>query len=393
VSKRKLLLADDSVTIQKVVNLTFADEGIEVVTVGDGDAAWQKFTEDKPDLVMADVNMPGLNGYRICELIKQSEETKQIPVILLVGSFEPFDEEKARRVGADDFLTKPFQSIRQLINKVSDLLGGEETALTDSEETIDVTGESVAANSFDDTLEMESSVDESDSTENLEDSAHDEIIYTNQIGSLPTDEAQKFESKPVNDLSAEETYESSQNHESNFETLAEDSAEDGRVETDFQSDDEVEEPESKEINQPRNGNIYEFSGEIDFAEDDITIESEQSFAERNNVSQKYPTFGTTSDLDFDDFDLLELPQAKRKFTSEIVSPGNYEHSEETLYHSDVESNKTSFEQLGRNTDSAQFRSLSPELIEAIADKVVEKLSDKVIKKIVKEAVSQMVKKK
>jgi len=69
VSKRKLLLADDSVTIQKVVNLTFADEGIEVITVGDGDSAMQKFVEDKPDLVMADVNMPGLDGYRIVQCI------------------------------------------------------------------------------------------------------------------------------------------------------------------------------------------------------------------------------------------------------------------------------------------------------------------------------------
>jgi CheY-like chemotaxis protein len=122
VAKRRLLLADDSTTIQKVVNLTFADEGIEVVAVGDGDAAMQKFVEATPDLVMLDVNMPGLDGYRLCEMIKQDDETKEIPVILLVGSFEPFDENEARRVGADDFLTKPFPSIRQLVNKVSDLL-------------------------------------------------------------------------------------------------------------------------------------------------------------------------------------------------------------------------------------------------------------------------------
>ncbi len=93
--KRKLLLADDSITIQKVVNLTFADEGIEVITASDGDTAMKKFVEATPDLVMADVNMPGLDGYRICEMIKQDDETKQIPVILLVGSFEPFDEEEA----------------------------------------------------------------------------------------------------------------------------------------------------------------------------------------------------------------------------------------------------------------------------------------------------------
>ncbi len=121
-SKRKLLLADDSITIQKVVNLTFADEGIEVIAVGDGDSAMRKFDEFMPDLVMADVNMPGLNGYEVCRIIKQTEETQNIPVILLVGSFEPFDEAEAKGAGADDFLTKPFQSIRQLVNKVTELL-------------------------------------------------------------------------------------------------------------------------------------------------------------------------------------------------------------------------------------------------------------------------------
>jgi CheY-like chemotaxis protein len=119
---KKLLLADDSVTIQKVVNLTFADEGIEVLTASDGNTALQMLLAHKPDIVIADVNMPGPNGYQICERIKTDEKLKNIPVILLVGSFEPFDEEEAKRVGADDFLTKPFQSIRHLMSKVSSLL-------------------------------------------------------------------------------------------------------------------------------------------------------------------------------------------------------------------------------------------------------------------------------
>ncbi len=134
-SKRKLLLADDSITIQKVVNLTFADEGIEVIAVGDGDSAMRKFDEFMPDLVMADVNMPGLNGYEVCRIIKNTEETQHIPVILLVGSFEPFDENEAKEVGADDFLTKPFQSIRQLVNKVTDLLNRSEKSATDTANT------------------------------------------------------------------------------------------------------------------------------------------------------------------------------------------------------------------------------------------------------------------
>src|SRR5262245_7772523 len=120
---RKLLLADDSVTVQKVIDLTFSDEGMQVITVGDGEQAKQKLDEFSPDILLADVLMPGLDGYRLCEFVKRSERFSQIPVMLLVGSFEPFDEAEARRVGADDFVTKPFQSIRQLVSRVGSLLG------------------------------------------------------------------------------------------------------------------------------------------------------------------------------------------------------------------------------------------------------------------------------
>ena len=121
-SKRTLLLADDSVTIQKVVNLTFADEGIEVITVGDGDSAMERISEARPDVVLADVHMPGLSGYQICEILRQNPATQDLPVVLLVGSFEPFDENEAARVGANAYLTKPFQSIRQLVTQVTDLI-------------------------------------------------------------------------------------------------------------------------------------------------------------------------------------------------------------------------------------------------------------------------------
>jgi CheY-like chemotaxis protein len=124
VTGRKLLLADDSATIQKVVDLTFTDEGLEVVTVSDGQQALEKLDDFTPDIVLADVFMPGLDGYQLCEHIKRTERFSHIPVMLLVGSFEPFDEAEARRVGADDYLTKPFQSIRTLIGKVRNLLTG-----------------------------------------------------------------------------------------------------------------------------------------------------------------------------------------------------------------------------------------------------------------------------
>jgi CheY-like chemotaxis protein len=119
---RKLLLADDSATIQKVIDLTFADEGVRVMAVSNGQDAINQLEEFAPDIVLADVFMPSPNGYEVCEYVKTNEKLKHIPVMLLVGSFEPFDEAEARRVGADDILTKPFSSIRRLIDRVGALV-------------------------------------------------------------------------------------------------------------------------------------------------------------------------------------------------------------------------------------------------------------------------------
>jgi CheY-like chemotaxis protein len=120
---KKLLVADDSVAIQKVVDLTFTDEGMEVTVVGDGVQARDRLEEFGPDIVLADAFMPGIDGYELCRIIRQNERLKEIPIILLVGSFEPFDEAKARQAGASDIVTKPFQSIRELVSRVSSLLG------------------------------------------------------------------------------------------------------------------------------------------------------------------------------------------------------------------------------------------------------------------------------
>lgn len=117
-----MLLADDSAAIRKVIELTFSDEGMEVITVPDGRSAFEKMGQVWPDLVLADVYMPEVGGYELCRSIKQDERFAKIPVVLLISSFEPFDEAEARRAGADDVVTKPFQSIRQLVSRVGSLL-------------------------------------------------------------------------------------------------------------------------------------------------------------------------------------------------------------------------------------------------------------------------------
>jgi CheY-like chemotaxis protein len=118
---KKILLADDSITIQKVIELTFSDEDFEVVTVGNGRLAIERVQDVRPDLVLCDIIMPEKDGYEVCDFIKKHPSLSHVPVLLLTGAFEPFDQERATRVGCDGFLAKPFEP-QTLIAKVKDLL-------------------------------------------------------------------------------------------------------------------------------------------------------------------------------------------------------------------------------------------------------------------------------
>lgn len=119
--KKKLLLADDSITIQKVVGIIFANESYELLTASDGDKAFDLALTHKPDLVIADIVMPGKNGFELCQEIKSHPALETTSVLLLPGAFEEFDETRAVEVCADGWLTKPFES-QALIDKVTVLL-------------------------------------------------------------------------------------------------------------------------------------------------------------------------------------------------------------------------------------------------------------------------------
>jgi CheY-like chemotaxis protein len=123
--KRRILLADDSVTIQKVIELTFMDEDYEVRAVSNGDDAVKLLPEMKPDFVIADVHMPGANGYDVCRRSKAL--SPEVPVLLLVGTFEPFDEAQARAAGSDSHLKKPFDS-QELLQRVEELISAKPAA-------------------------------------------------------------------------------------------------------------------------------------------------------------------------------------------------------------------------------------------------------------------------
>src|SRR5512133_4381818 len=98
----RLLLADDSITIQKVVAIIFANEEFELTVVDNGIAALEKAREVRPDVMLVDALMPGKSGYEVCEEVRRDPQLKGIPLLLLVGACEPFDEDKARQSGADD---------------------------------------------------------------------------------------------------------------------------------------------------------------------------------------------------------------------------------------------------------------------------------------------------
>ena len=118
----KILVADDNSNIQKMVGLALKDQGIDVVAVGNGEAAVRKISDIRPDLVLADVFMPVRNGYEVCKYVKDDRTLCHIPVILLVGAFDPLDEQEAQRVGADGVLKKPFVPPDPLIAMVKSAL-------------------------------------------------------------------------------------------------------------------------------------------------------------------------------------------------------------------------------------------------------------------------------
>lgn len=104
----KVLVADDSLRIQKELTRMLKEEGIEVVSVSNGEHAVRKLATEKPDLVLADIFMPVRSGYEVCEYIKNSEEFGHVSVLLLSSKMEPYDEKEAQRVGANGKVEKPF---------------------------------------------------------------------------------------------------------------------------------------------------------------------------------------------------------------------------------------------------------------------------------------------
>lgn len=368
-SKRKLLLADDSITIQKVVNLTFADEGIDVITVGDGDSAMETLSQIVPDVILADVHMPGLNGYQICERVRNDPTTHDLPVVLLVGSFEPFDESEAQRVGANAYLTKPFQSIRQLVSQVTDLM---ETATPEPEEQV---AEFVPTSDLPDTsdidvlyersfVEPESDEAESGGPRYVDAGMDDEMIetvYAQESGDFG-ESASSFQSTGYDEG---RDFQSSEyaGHESAVETSPQPETEYGAPAVAEMTGPQGEYGEPSSPEQPQSDYDHGYSsaepetterspfdstaGDVGAAAATASAAAEpESYFEQYASTEQIPAIDieqTIRDFALDEAELLELPPVDNGAAGE---------------------------------PKKEVVSLSPELMDAIVQKVVEKLSDK-----------------
>lgn len=117
----KVLVADDSITIQKVIGIIFSGDEYSLTVVDNGKTAVDKAREIIPDILLIDALMPGMTGYEVSEVVRSTPSLAAKPILILTGSFEPFDEEKAKKCGADDFIAKPFES-QHILTKVKELL-------------------------------------------------------------------------------------------------------------------------------------------------------------------------------------------------------------------------------------------------------------------------------
>ncbi len=119
--KKTVLVVDDEKDIVELVAYNLGREGYAVTRAHDGDQALQSISEKRPDLVILDLMLPGMSGFEVCRLIRKRPETEDLPIIMLTAKSESVDKITGLEIGADDYLTKPFD-IRELVARVRAVL-------------------------------------------------------------------------------------------------------------------------------------------------------------------------------------------------------------------------------------------------------------------------------
>lgn len=123
--KKNILAVDDSPTIQMIVKSTLEGAGFSVEAAGDGEEALEKVAENPPDLIVLDVNMPKMDGFTFCQTLKYEPDYQQIPIIFLTTNAEDIDRLTGLGIGADEYLTKPFEpkKLIKIVNEVFKIRG------------------------------------------------------------------------------------------------------------------------------------------------------------------------------------------------------------------------------------------------------------------------------
>lgn len=424
---KKLLLADDSITIQKVISIIFSTEDYQLVICDDGDEAFSKALAEYPDLVIADVNMPGKDGFELCEAIKSAPSLAHTSVLLLPGTFEHFDESRAEAVAADGWLSKPFES-QALLDKVTQLIDAEPNRLTEaepeSEEVVAPVAEPEASDSaldettlgLDEMSELESPV-EDDFADDIWDAVSFEEEDLQQAEELAVETPVAGEPLELDDVVEESDFSFADNEESlelaedepielteddavtfadvsvSNEGFAEDASEEELPEAELVSDDQLEDDE--EI--------------LDLAEDDILEEEpvdepveaiEEEFVVEDVVAE--PELAEEDEVAFGELASDEEPQLLdvAEEPEEISVPGfvsapEYEpvvEEEPALAEveevEEVEVAGSSVEQVER-----QLRELSEdelkEVVERVAGPIIEKLANEMLEQIAWEVVPDL----
>ncbi len=434
----KLLLADDSVTIQKVVELTLADEEYELTMVSEGSSALKTAETLLPDLIMADIVMPELNGYELCEKIRQNPALAGTPVLLLTSTFETYDEERGKSVGADDHITKPFESeellqkIRSCLEKKSEATKVAEAPVEEIEvsdmETMEAEPEKVEEEEFDFELTdefMEEAEEMFDTTE--------EAAPTNMEPQAESEEVLPEELPALEKIGAEETFDSSLLKDEDVESLAEAeipeeispefaeelpsleeaepeiaptpemTSQESPVSEKIQSPSEVHEPD-QEIAAEEDVDIYEIPEE--YATDTELPEEEEAEASKSSFPVEEPPIDLIDEFMAKEEETM-VPEPETVSDEDLTKEEIVNAVEEPAPSSEVEAHEESFKD-AFPTESATSSEWSPELEsyggtpEAVSDEVVEKpfeeevVSDKVsavdeetVRRIVAEMVESM----
>ncbi|MDD5730893.1 MAG: response regulator [Candidatus Omnitrophica bacterium] len=121
--KKKILVVDDEADIVSLLKIRLEASGYEVCTAGDGNSGYEKAKSEHPDLIILDLMLPGMDGYQVCRLLKFDQNYRAIPIIMLTAKSQKDDKDWGQKVGADCYLTKPFEA-KEILEKIKELTGG-----------------------------------------------------------------------------------------------------------------------------------------------------------------------------------------------------------------------------------------------------------------------------